>query len=347
MQFVGDPMSWLPDVVRPHRPNGAVAGGGDRSVDHSGGAERATQHRDAGSVLPLVLAMVVIGSLIVIPTMTYAMTVMKANTVLSEKTIRTESAKAGLRLALADPVALYDACGDLDHGAGPTTPIQLAPISMDGVNVSTVCYFIDYASAQSAEELRVGVTSTLVGTAPPEELKGSSWCAPNPLRTVPCTFQPTDPNSSSEWLTMTTLEVRDRQDLAAEPPRARAQPPLAGRQPDAERVPYVHGLLSGHVPRPGRARRPHLLHLGDLLLRERGPHRRWCIGRGRSRPRPGMHQRSGSHLLRRERTWHPQHEWSRSDVGARGRRTCRRRQLQRCSTLVALQQAIRGARRHR
>ncbi|MGB9344438.1 MAG: fibronectin type III domain-containing protein [Ilumatobacteraceae bacterium] len=160
-----------------------------------------SRERDAGSVLPLVLAMIVIGSLIVIPTMRYAITVLKANTVLSEKTMRIEGAKAGLRLSLADPVRLYDACG----AGGPSTPVRLAPVSMGGVDVATDCYFIDYESAQSAEELRVGVTSTQVGTAPPEELEGSSWCAPSPSRTVPCDFGPTDPASSSEWLTQSTL----------------------------------------------------------------------------------------------------------------------------------------------
>ena len=162
----------------------------------------AGRDRDTGSVLPLVLVMMIIGSLIVIPMMRYAMTVLSANTVLSKKTTRIESAKAGLRLSLADPVGLYQACGT----GGPSIPVELAPISMSGIRVSTKCYFIDYASAQSADELRVGVTSTQVGTAPPEELKGSSWCPPHASRTTPCDFEPTDPASSSEWLTNKTVQ---------------------------------------------------------------------------------------------------------------------------------------------
>ena len=161
-----------------------------------------TEDRDDGSVLILVLVMIVIGSLIVIPTMRYAMSVLSANTVLSQKTKRIESAKAGLRLSLADPVRLYQACG----AGGPSTPVRLAPISMGDIGVSTDCYFIDYQAAQSAEELRVGVTSTQLGTAPPEELTGSSWCPPQPSRTAPCDFEPADPASSSEWLTQTTLQ---------------------------------------------------------------------------------------------------------------------------------------------
>ena len=183
------------------RWDASTTGADDREQRRQTDDSPAAPVRDAGSVLPLVLLLMVIGSLIIIPTMKYAVSVLTANAVLSEKTIRLESVKAGLRLSLADPVALYDACG----AGGPSTPVQLAPISMGGSNVSTACYFIDYASAQSAEELRVGVTSTQVGTAPPEALKGSSWCAPHAMRTVPCDFQPADATSSSEWLANTTL----------------------------------------------------------------------------------------------------------------------------------------------
>ena len=206
MQSLGDPMSRHDGSRRScTRTNGVVSGERPNLLQSTGDAQPECD-RDRGSVLPLVLVLMIIGSLIVIPTMRYAVSVLKANAVLSDKTMRIESAKAGLRLALADPVKLYDACGDRDRGAGPFTPIQLAPISMGSIDVSTDCYFIDYASAQSAEELRVGVTSTQVGTAPPEALKGTSWCPPHASRTVPCDIQPSDPASSSEWLTNTTLQ---------------------------------------------------------------------------------------------------------------------------------------------
>ena len=39
------------------------------------------------------------------------MAVGRANTVLSVKTARTEAVKAGLRMAMAEPTRLYDACG--------------------------------------------------------------------------------------------------------------------------------------------------------------------------------------------------------------------------------------------
>ena len=72
----------------------------------------ATDNRDEGSVLLLVLAMIVVGSLIVIPTMTYAVTVLKANSVLSDKTQRFEAVKAGMRTALYDPLELYRTCDE-------------------------------------------------------------------------------------------------------------------------------------------------------------------------------------------------------------------------------------------
>ena len=88
-------------------------------------ATQGARPRDRGSVLPLVLVMMIIGSLIVIPTMTYAMSVLRANAVLSDKTMRIESAKAGLRLSLADPVRLYRRVRcwwALD--AGPARPVD-------------------------------------------------------------------------------------------------------------------------------------------------------------------------------------------------------------------------------
>lgn len=171
-----------------HLPRPRVhADPGTRPGDGAGAPPR-SDDRDRGVALTLVLAMMVITGLIVIPTMTYATTVMRANTALSEKTQRVEGVKAGLRVALADPVRLYESCG----AGGPTTPVSLASMSANGVSVSTRCYFIDYQAAQSAEELRLGLVSTQAGTTPPEALSGNS-------------FVPVDPASIDEWLTQTTV----------------------------------------------------------------------------------------------------------------------------------------------
>ncbi len=132
--------------------------------------------QDEGSVLILCLVFMVVGALIVVPLMNYAMSVLKANSVLSDKTRRVESVKAGLRVALADPVSLYEQCGN----GGPNTPIRLASPQVGGMTVVTNCYFIDFASAQSADEKHWGLTATQVGQVPPMQLKGSSYVSPNP-----------------------------------------------------------------------------------------------------------------------------------------------------------------------
>ncbi len=143
--------------------------------------------RDRGTALLLVLVLIVVGSLIVLPLMQYSMTVMRANTALSDKSKRVEAVKAGLRVSLADPVHLYEACG----AGGPATPVQLAPTTATNIGVTTRCYFIDYQTAQADTELRYGLTATRRGATPPAELSGSSYV-------------PVDPASTNEWWSATT-----------------------------------------------------------------------------------------------------------------------------------------------
>ena len=135
--------------------------------------------RDAGSALPLVLALMVIGALIVIPTLRYTVTVMRHNTTLSEKTQRIEAVRAGLRVALADPVSLYESC----RLAGANTPVTLA--SPPDFGVTTTCYSIGFATARDDSELRQGAVTTRVGSTPPTVLQG----LPSP---VPTRSGPTD-----------------------------------------------------------------------------------------------------------------------------------------------------------
>lgn len=146
------------------------------------------RRRDEGTVLILVLMLVIIGSLIVVPFMTRTTTVLKANSVLSEKTKRLESVKAGLRTSLSDPTSLYTVCG----AAGPSVAVNLAPTQIAGTTISNRCYFVGYQSAQSASELRLGLTATRVGAGVPSELKGNQ-------------YTPTNPSSDTEWQTATSL----------------------------------------------------------------------------------------------------------------------------------------------
>jgi hypothetical protein len=110
--------------------------------------------------------------------------VLKANTVLSTKTRKVESVKAGLRVALSDPVSLYEQCGQ----GGPNTPVHLASPQISGLAVTTDCYFIDFATAQSAAEQHWGLVTTLVGHTPPAPLKGTSYVPPAPVMAGPASL---------------------------------------------------------------------------------------------------------------------------------------------------------------
>lgn len=143
--------------------------------------------RDEGSALIMVLVLMIVASLIVLPLMSYSTAVLQSNSVLSDKSKRIEAVKAGLRVALADPVRLYDACGD----GGPDTPVALAGTSASSIDVSTRCYFIDHQTAQAADQLRFGLVATRSGVTPPLELSGQSYL-------------PADVTATQEWWTQTT-----------------------------------------------------------------------------------------------------------------------------------------------
>lgn len=153
--------------------------------------------RDQGSILILVLVLMVIGSLIVIPLMSFAVGVNRHNTVLSEKTRRQEAVKAGLRTALADPVALYHHCFDRRNLGGP---------GIAGIDITSRCDFLSFSMATADEEMHLGLAATRVGEDIPADLSaiiqkdamGLPILGPDgePLRHV---FDP-QTTDTTEWL---------------------------------------------------------------------------------------------------------------------------------------------------
>ena len=139
-------------------------------------------------MLVLVLVLMLVCALLVLPMMSYSIAVLRSNQVLSGKSQDLEGVKSGLRIALADPVSLYKTCGD---GGGPNIDKVLAPVTVNGDVVSTKCNFIDFQSAQSADELRLGLTATQVGSPIPAGLSGDR-------------YTPVDPLSATEWITATS-----------------------------------------------------------------------------------------------------------------------------------------------
>jgi hypothetical protein len=217
-----------------------IAPSGSQGLPHSeglrGDVTDPSAPRDQGSVLTLVLVLTVIVSLAVLPTLTYAVTVLKANTVLSHKSHQLEGVKSGLRLALAEPVELYKACAN----AGQTVAVQLADFQLNGETISTKCYTLDVASAQNANELRLGLVTTRVPAAPPctlgkDPLTNKDVCSPKVL--VGNVFVPANPASTTEWQTASTpLSETDKIWLPNLPvhalsPRSPAGTPMAAGFP--------------------------------------------------------------------------------------------------------------------
>ena len=108
-------------MTRPAMTAAATAAAADR------------RDRDQGSTLIFALVCILLGSLIVLPLMNYTMSVLRADRVRSNLTERTEAVKGGLRAALYDPVALYQACVN----SGRTTAVQLAV--PPGLGISSSC----------------------------------------------------------------------------------------------------------------------------------------------------------------------------------------------------------------
>ncbi len=129
-----------------------------------------TTERDRGSTLILALVLMVIGGLIVIPTLTYASTVIKANRVGSEKNQSSETAKAGLRVALADPAGLYESCA----GAGITIGVTLPQPNIDK-QVTTTCYLIDEALEEEDATVRYGVATVEANSVVPAGGSGAVY----------------------------------------------------------------------------------------------------------------------------------------------------------------------------
>ncbi len=141
------------------------------SVDHTPTADR---DRDTGSVLPIVLVMMVIGSLIALPMLNYSSTVFRANRVVSQNAAQAEAARAGLRMALADPVALYNSCGN----AGLNLGVELSLPDMD-INSTTTCYLLAVNKARDDFSLPYSQVMTYAGASnvlgPVEQVFGTEY----------------------------------------------------------------------------------------------------------------------------------------------------------------------------
>jgi hypothetical protein len=125
---------------------------------------------DEGSALVFALFIVILGSMLITPLLGYARAVTRNSEIEQSKTARAEAVKGGLRTALANPKDFYDACSN----SGLHTEVTLASPGLN-LGVRTVCTTIKNATALSASELRVAMTTVQSGSTAPVGTVGDTY----------------------------------------------------------------------------------------------------------------------------------------------------------------------------
>jgi hypothetical protein len=149
-------------------------------------SQRPLGERDRGSTLLFALVFVTLASMIVVPMLSYAVTVGKSSRIANAKTNRAEAVKGALRVALADPAALYDACAQ----SGLTVSKTLATAGLD-TPITTTCTTTKNTRENPEGELRVALATTQVGSTAP-------------VGTVGTPFAGSGASDPSAWLAETT-----------------------------------------------------------------------------------------------------------------------------------------------
>jgi hypothetical protein len=112
--------------------------------------------------------MVLISAMIAVPLLRYTATVAKQNQVVRQRTIHIEAVKGALRASLAQPKALFQACGS----AGLTTGVLLGSASLT-TPVETKCFKLSAQGAIDTANEIYGVASVQYGTSAPTGVTGN------------------------------------------------------------------------------------------------------------------------------------------------------------------------------
>lgn len=126
--------------------------------------------RDKGSALMLATVFVLIGALMVVPLLRYASNVIRNSSTQRLKTYEAEAARGALRTALADPIALYNACSN----AGLTIPVDLASPGL-ATPISMKCTMVKSATELNDEDLRLALATTQAGSVLPVGAVGTPY----------------------------------------------------------------------------------------------------------------------------------------------------------------------------
>ncbi len=252
--------------------------------------------------------------------------------------------KAGLRLALADPIELYRRCGDAIAGPARTHLSNLRRSTWDSPAYQRSATSSTTPVRSRPRNSAVGVTRRRSERHPPEEPCAIVVCAErfaNGAVHVPA--------GGSDIVERVVVQHHaasetDKIWLPNLPVHGLNRRSPAGTQMPAG-FPTCTVYFPGTYPDAVVLERADLLHIGHLLLRERGPGPRRCLGGRRRWRNSGLHDRPGGDLLRRERPGYAQHDRARGHMGARRRGACGRGERRR--RLPPVQQAIRRGHRSR
>ncbi len=117
------------------------------------------------------MVFIVLGMMIVAPILGYASAVLRNSRIQTEKTARSEAVRGALRIAMADPKALYDTCKEPNTGL--TKYVQLMTPKIP--DVFTKCTWVDGAQELNTNDLRTAMTLTAVGAVAPVGTVGSTF----------------------------------------------------------------------------------------------------------------------------------------------------------------------------
>jgi hypothetical protein len=187
--------------------------------------ERRDERRDEGSILPMVLVLLIVGALVVLPLMDYTIAVFKSNHVVSNRTAESEAAKAGLRVALADPKNVFLTC---DNG-GTLTPANNPPIN--GISVQTTCTEISEVGPAVALGFQVptGAVAMQLGADVPASFSGTT-ASSGPAFPYPASpdwwASPAMPDPGAQYSTDAEDDKIWMPDLPLIPPTTRSSTPF-------------------------------------------------------------------------------------------------------------------------
>lgn len=133
-------------------------------------ADRRARRGDDGMAMVMCMIFVILGMMVITPLLGYAASVLRTSRIQTEKTDRAEAVRGALRIAMADPKALYDTCSN----SGLHSEVTLANPGLD-VGVNTVCTTVNSSAELDDTELRTAITTTQVGSTAPVGAIGSTF----------------------------------------------------------------------------------------------------------------------------------------------------------------------------